>query len=87
MPSTRVGKFRFHGEAANEPTEGAGLGTLSLVIVLFAPRYMVKGSPSSLVSEGTNWLALNSWTKIDKLPKGEKIHQDEFKRFYKVDQT
>ena len=87
MRCTRVGKFRFHGEAANEPTEGAGLGTLSLVIVLFAPRYMVKGSPSSLVSEGTNWLALNSWTKIDKLPKGEKIHQDEFKRFYKVDQT
>ena len=35
---TRVGKFRFHGEAANEPTEGAGLDPLSLVIVLFAPR-------------------------------------------------
>ena len=34
---TRVGKFRFHGEAANEPTEGAGLGLLSLVIVLFPP--------------------------------------------------
>lgn len=48
--STRVGEFRFHGEAANEPTEGAGLGSLSLVIVLFSPRSILNSSPRCLES-------------------------------------